>query len=71
MNRTAVESSNVESIGYDPGKQLLEVAFKNGGIYQYAKVPAEVHAKLMEPGQSVGKFLHAAIKPHFACAKVS
>ena len=39
MERIAVESSNLASIGYDEASMVLEVEFKHGGIYQYFDVP--------------------------------
>lgn len=66
MERKAVESSNIASIGYENG--TLEVEFKNGGIFQYLDVPAEDYGKLIA-SKSAGKFLHGNIKPNFACRK--
>lgn len=55
MNRTPVESSNIQSIGYDPETRILEVEFgklrledPSNRIYVYRDVPAEVHEALME-----------------------
>lgn len=61
MEREAVTSSNVESVGYDPDTQTLEVEFKGGKIYWYRGVPAEVHAELMA-APSAGRFLVQRIK---------
>ena len=38
MKRQSVESSNLASVGYDEEKQILEVQFKHGGVYQYFEV---------------------------------
>ena len=38
MKREHVESSNIESIGYDVKTQTLEIEFLNGAIYQYFDV---------------------------------
>ena len=59
-----VESSNVESIGVD-----LLVKFKNGRVYRYADVPFDTVSDL-HGSESVGKFLNAAIKPHYAVEEV-
>jgi hypothetical protein len=40
MNRIAVQSSNVTSVGYDASSSTLEVAFHSGGVYQYFGVPS-------------------------------
>lgn len=65
-----IRSSNVVSVGYDPSVHILEVEFHGGAIYQYAFVPPEKHAEMMKPGQSVGAFLHAHIKPNYQYRKV-
>ena len=47
MLRDPVSSSNIASIGYDPGSETLEIEFTNGSIYQYFNVPAGLHEQLM------------------------
>ena len=39
MERRAVRSTNVASVGYDPKSMVLEIEFKRGGVYQYSGVP--------------------------------
>jgi len=39
MKRQPVESSNLASVGYDAARQILEIEFNHGGIYQYYDVP--------------------------------
>ena len=66
MDMQRVESSNIESVGYDPETQQLQVRFTNGSLYQYDDVPAEVHQDLMG-SDSIGTQLHQAVKgtyPH-------
>lgn len=65
----AFESSNIAAIRYDEDQQLLEVVFKNGGVYQYFDVPSQV-AEEMERTESKGKFLASAIKGHYRYSKV-
>ena len=50
MQRQPVSSSNIESIGYDPAAQILEVAFLNHTVYQYFNVPQHVYEELMAAG---------------------
>lgn len=61
MTRTAVKSSNLKSIGYDPAKKLLEVEFGSGGVFQYSGVTAQQHAALMR-AKSIGSHFHAHIR---------
>ena len=68
MKRIPVESSNLKSIGYD--KDVLEVEFKSGGIYQYLNVPEHEYKSLMS-AESHGKYLNANIKPNYQYQKIS
>lgn len=61
MLREPVSSSIIRSIGYDPNIQTLEVEFSNGGVYQYANVPIELHEALMSAG-SHGSFFGTEIR---------
>ncbi len=69
MKRTHVESSNIESIGYDSRSNTLEVEFLNGTIYQYFDVPEKVFEGLMS-ADSHGKYLNANIKGIYRFSKV-
>jgi len=69
MNRTPVSSSNVVSIGYDPGSLTLEVEFTGGSVYQYFDVPEAVYQELMR-ASSKGQFLHANVKNNYRYTKV-
>ncbi len=68
MHRDSVESSNVAAVGYDPVSRMLEVEFKNGGVYQYADVSRE-DADGLVGAESVGRFLNQMIKPTYAATK--
>ncbi len=67
--RIAVKSSNVRSIGYDASQQALDVEFGSGGVYRYAGVPPETHAKLMA-AESVGRFVGSEIKGKFVATRL-
>ncbi len=69
MNRQAVTSSNIASIGYDTDSQTLEIEFLNGGVYQYFDVPQNVHDELMG-ASSHGQYLAQNIKGHYRYSKV-
>lgn len=47
MKREPVESSIIESVGYDPDERVLEIEFKEGGIYRYSEVPESVYRGLL------------------------
>ena len=61
MERQYVSSSNIASIGYDPGNMVLEIEFLSGSVYQYYDVPQSIYDGLMA-ADSHGKLLAAYIK---------
>jgi hypothetical protein len=69
MERQAVSSSNLASVGYDPDSETLEVEFNNGRIYQYYNVPLFMYERLMQAG-SIGTFLNTQIKGSYAYSQV-
>ena len=69
MEMVNVDSSNVESVGYDEDSSTLQVEFKNGGVYQYFDVPEDVYIQLRD-ASSVGEYLAAAIKGSYRYSKV-
>ena len=69
MERQQVESSNLTSIGYDEGNEILEVEFKHGGIYQYFNVPLDVIEELMN-ADSHGKYFSANIRNDYEYQKL-
>lgn len=64
MDRVAVSSSNIASIGYDPDSQTLEVEFHSGGVYQYFQVPTSIHDDFLN-ASSKGQYLSQNIKNRF------
>ena len=69
MEMTHVDSSNVEAVGYDEDSSTLQVAFKNGTMYQYFDVPENVFIALRD-ADSVGGYLAARIKGTYRYSKV-
>lgn len=61
MERAPVVSSNLAEVGFDPVTGTLEVAFKNGSVYEYYAVPSEVHAELMA-APSHGQYFDRRVK---------
>lgn len=69
MERDAIESSALASVGYEPETSTLEVEFRSGGIYQYYDVPSSVY-ELMQSSESKGRFFHVYIKNAYAFSKL-
>ena len=65
-----VDSSNVESIGYDGENQELHITFlgSSGTTYVYLDVPDIVWEDL-QAAPSKGSFLNREVKPRFTFEK--
>ena len=59
-----VFSSTVQHISHDPSTGDMSVAWKDGKTSVYKGVPADL-AQQVANAPSVGKALHALVKPHF------
>jgi hypothetical protein len=64
MERMPVQSSLVQSVGYDPTSAVLEVELHNGKIYQYRDVPRSVFDGLMA-SSSKGDYFNANIRTKY------
>jgi hypothetical protein len=67
MNRTAVKSSMLQAIGYDPTTETLEVQYhdkndKPGDVWAYAPVPASTYGAMLLPGASIGAIFNREVK---------
>ncbi len=69
MNRQHVESSDIDSIGYDEKNSVLEIEFLSGGIYQYANVSVDIYSNIIN-ASSHGKYFHEYIKDKFTFNKI-
>ena len=47
MERKKVNSSNIRTVGYDASSQTLEIELSDGTIWEYSRVPSEVHRRFM------------------------
>jgi hypothetical protein len=56
MERVAVESEALRSVGYDRRSRVLEVEFTSGTVYRYLGVPEPTHAALMQADSLGGYF---------------
>lgn len=69
MKRTSVSSSNLRSVGYDPAKNILEIEFHGGRVYQYTGVPRSIYNGLMG-ASSHGKYFHRRIKGRYPYTQI-
>jgi len=69
MERKRVSASTIRSVGYDPGKQLLEIEFSGGSIVQYSGVSSEVHRQFMN-APSPGSFWQDKIDENYSSKRI-
>lgn len=70
LNRIQVESSNLNSVGYDDETNILEIEFKDNSIYQYSNVPEYIYNELLT-ADSKGSYLHKNIKGKFNYQRIT
>jgi hypothetical protein len=68
LRRLPVESTSLESVGFDASTNQLEIEFRDGGVYRYA-VPRRIHQELMA-ADSLGAFFARRIRHHYPGWKV-
>lgn len=61
MEREPVSSSLVESVGYDPDEEMLEVELKNGRVYQYLEVSESTYQEFLA-ADSLGRYFNRHIR---------
>ena len=69
VERKRVSASNIRSVGYDAGKQVLEIEFSSGSIVEYSGVSPEVHRRFMS-SPSPGSFFQDQIEENFSSKKI-
>jgi hypothetical protein len=69
LERHAVKSVILRSVGYDDSTKILEIEFHSGLVYQYLGVPLKVYTDLMRSGE-VGKFFSEKVRTQFRTKQV-
>jgi len=69
MVNQMVLSTEIEWIGYEPKRSMLQVEFIEGRIYQYDEVPMAVYEDFLN-APSYGRFLEANIKNKYPNRRV-
>ncbi len=59
-----VESTMANAVGYDPDREVLQIEFKNGSVYQYEHVEEETWEEMIS-SNSTGKFFNREIKGNY------
>jgi hypothetical protein len=61
MQRHTVQSSVLESVGYDPGDKILELEFREGGVWNYFDFSKQTYKRFIT-AESLGSFFVRRIK---------
>ncbi len=69
MERKRLNASTLRSVGYDAGKQVLEIEFTSGSIVQYTGVSPEVHRQFMN-APSPGSFYQDKIDENYPSKRI-
>lgn len=69
INMIPVDSSNVESVGFDENEQILYVRFLTGATYIYKGVNNYEYEGLLS-APSVGSYLHRNIKNNYPYERI-
>lgn len=69
MNRQRLNSSFIRSAGYEPDKELMEIEFVRGHVFEYHRVDQRTFDGLML-AESAGSYFHRHIKGKFAFQEV-
>ncbi len=68
MRRKPIDSSAIASVGYDAGRETLEVEFRSGNVYRYFGVPEEVYEDFLR-ARSKGRYFGSFIRGRFDSAR--
>jgi hypothetical protein len=69
MKIIPIDSSILESVGYNPKRLVLTIAFHNRSVYEYYDVPETTYLELLTAA-SKGRFFHERILGVYAAKRV-
>jgi hypothetical protein len=69
VERIPLDSDALASLGYDPGRRLLEVEFTSGRIYRYFDVPEHEVVRLMQAA-SRGAYFSERVRDRYRFEQV-
>ncbi|HEY3052318.1 MAG TPA: KTSC domain-containing protein [Thermoanaerobaculia bacterium] len=70
MRRTRVSSSAIAALAYDRRRNLLEVEFRTGRVYQYFMVPNSAYETLRS-AESMGVYFNREIRPRYPSREIT
>lgn len=69
MEMIKVNSSSLDSVGYDEKRKVLVIKFHNG-VYEYFGLPKQIFLSLLD-APSKGKYFHDFIKESYPYKKIN
>ena len=66
MNMIPVSSSAISAIGYDPATMRMKIGFKDGGTYDFCRVPERVFRAFLH-ASSKGAYYTDHIRDRYQC----
>ena len=69
MRKVAVESSNLDEVGYDEEREVMQVTFNNGRVYRYYQVPPAIFNSLLQ-ADSKGSYFWENIRGKFEYERI-
>jgi hypothetical protein len=69
MINQMVVSTEIEWIGYEPRRDMLQVEFIEGKIYQYDHVPERIYQEFLS-ADSYGRYFEMNIKYRYPARRV-
>jgi len=70
LEKLAVKSRILRSLGYDASTKILEIEFHSGHVYQYLGVPPKVYNDLMRSSE-IGKYFTDKVRTRFQTKQVA
>ena len=62
-------SAMAAQVGYDREREILQIEFNNGAVYQYSEVEPEIWEDLQST-DSIGSFYNHEIKGYYPSLKI-
>ncbi|QZY53818.1 KTSC domain-containing protein [Crassaminicella profunda] len=69
MTKVKVHSNTIQSVGYDPTNQILEITFVSGETYQHHGVPQIIYNNLIH-SSDIGYYLHYHVRNEYPYERI-
>jgi len=69
MLRVNLQSTSLNAATFQEQSAFLELEFRNGAIYRYSDVPAQVYRELLR-AESKGRYFNQHVRNRFSYTKI-